>query len=225
MSDQSAAGDKEMEEDRPLQGVLDQAIEAAEGDELKVSEILDAYGRRSFGPVIALLAVIVISPVGAVPFLPIVFAVLILLISVQLLFGRQRPWVPNSIRNIGVDLKKAKSFRDKADGVLKKVDGLISQRLEWAAGPTAQYLAAICICVLALIMGAPPLEMIPYAVAIPGAAILLFGLGLTARDGLLILFGFAVTALASWLGYQWIFTGEEGDAVAALDAVFLTARA
>lgn len=199
-----------MDETQPLESLLDKAIESADGDEMHVGEILDAYGSRSFGPVIAILALIVCSPIGGIPFLPMIFAALILLIAVQLLFGRKHPWVPDAIKKIGIDVEKAKSFRDKAGGVLDKLDALISPRMQWAAGDTAQYAAMVCVCFLCLIMAAPPLELIPFAAAVPGAAILLFGLGLTAKDGLLMLLGFAVTGVAAWLGYSWIFSGKEG---------------
>ena len=199
-----------MDETQPLESLLDKAIDSADGDKLRVGEILDAYGSRSFGPVIAILALIVCSPIGGIPFLPMIFAALILLIAVQLLVGRKHPWVPDAIKGIGVDIEKAKSFRKKAGGTLDKVDALISPRLEWAAGDMAQYAAMICVCFLCLIMAAPPLELIPFAVAVPGAAILLFGLGLTAKDGLLMILGFAATAAAAWLGYSWIFGGKEG---------------
>ena len=47
-----------------------------------------------------------------------------------------------------------------------------------------------------------PLEAVPFAVAIPAVGITLFGIGLTARDGLVMLCGFtasAVAAIGIWL--------------------------
>jgi hypothetical protein len=52
-----------------------------------------------------------------------------------------------------------------------------------------------------------PLEVIPFAVAAPAAAITLFGLALTARDGLLMLVGFAVAAASTVLAWRWIGPG------------------
>ena len=88
-------------EHKPLETLLDEAIDAADGDEMKLGDILEAFGSRSFGPVIAILAIIVISPIGAVPFLPTLFAALILLIALQLLAGRSSPWVPDFVKKVG----------------------------------------------------------------------------------------------------------------------------
>lgn len=213
----STAGSTDKDAERPLQTLLDKALEQADGDRLKVGDLLDAYGTRSFGPVIALLALIVISPLGAVPFLPILFAALILLIAVQILFGRKHPWVPDRIRKIAFDRKKAEAFREKSGDWLKRIDKLIGPRLEWAATGPADYAAALAVCFLCLILGAPPIELIPYAAALPASAILMFGLGLTARDGLLMILGYLITAGATVAGYMWIFGGkEQGEQSAAL---------
>ncbi|MGB3723116.1 MAG: exopolysaccharide biosynthesis protein [Pacificimonas sp.] len=194
----------------PLETLIVDAIEAADGDELSVGDLLDTFGTRSFGPLIAVIAFIDITPVAAIPFLPMLLAALILLISVQLLFGKTHPWVPAAIRNRTVRTERIETARDSMSKWLKRIDRLITPRLEWAANDRAQWLAALCVSILAIVMGAPPLELIPYATAVPAAVILLFGLGLTARDGLLMLLGFAGTGIAIWLAAGWIFGGGNG---------------
>ena len=196
---------------QPLQALLKEALDEAGDEKLKVGDILGAYGARSFGPVIAVLALIVISPVGAIPFLPMIFAALIALLSIQLLMGREDPWVPAKIKHVGVERAKAEKFRSKAAKWLAKIDAVVSTRLTWAAGRPARYLAALCCLLLSLVMAAPPLELIPYAVALPASAILLFGLALTARDGLLMLIGYAITAAALYFAYSWIFGGSDEE--------------
>lgn len=191
----------------PLESLVDEALRSSEGEKVRIRELLSAYGRRSFGPVIAILALIVISPLGAIPFLPMIFALMIALISIQILFGRAQPWVPERIGEIGFKREKIEKVRERSAKWLRRIDNLIAPRLEWAAGETAQKLASIGVLLLSLLMAAPPLELIPYAAAVPASAVLLFGLGLTARDGVLMLLGFAVTATSFYLGYSWVFGG------------------
>ncbi len=197
--------------ENPLEDLIDDAIDAADGDTLSVGDLLDAFGTRSFGPVIAMLALIDITPIGAVPFLPMLLAALILLISVQLLFGKTHPWIPAAIRERTVETDRVEQARRKSSKWLRRIDRVVTPRLQWATGGTAQWLAAVCVCLLALVMGAPPLELIPYATAVPAAVILLFGLGLMARDGLLMLMGFAGTGIALWVSYSWIFAAGNGS--------------
>jgi hypothetical protein len=54
----------------------------------------------------------------------------------------------------------------------------------------------IAIVAIALALSMFPLALVPFAVAIPSSAIVLFALGLTARDGRLIIAGFILAALA-----------------------------
>jgi hypothetical protein len=63
-------------------------------------------------------------------------------------------------------------------------------------------IAALSI-ILALTM--IPLEMVPFAAAIPAFSIALFAVGLTANDGLLILFGLVAAAVAGVVGSFWFF--------------------
>lgn len=199
---------RETDDQNPLKSLLDGAVQAADGDKLKLGDILDAFGTRSFGPVIAVLAMISISPIGAIPFLPMLFAALILLIAVQLPFGRKRPWIPEIMRDIGFKREKVERFRRTSAKWLDRIDRLFKPRWSWAAGQAAQYLAAIAVALLAIIMAAPPLEAIPYATSIPASAILMFGLGLTARDGLWMLVGFIMTLVALVVSYSWIFSSS-----------------
>lgn len=210
----------EEERQRPLEILLDEAIDEAGEDKLRVDDLFSAYGTRSFGPLIAILGLIAMSPIGAVPGLPAVLGILISLMSVQILVGRQDPWVPNRIKQLGFAKKKATEFRKNYGKWLERIDGLIQPRLEWAAGPAAQWLAAFLCIGLSLLMG--PLEAIPFAVAVPAAAVMMFGLGLTSRDGLLMLLGFFITGLSIFLAYHWLSggAGSTGDAEsAALDLV------
>lgn len=199
--------DRHQDERRhPLETLLDEAIGADDGDgKLTIDDLLEAFGKRSFGPLIAALALIVITPIGGIPGVPTLFGVVFILIAVQLLFGRENPWLPGFIRKIGFDRDKAKSFRDRFGEWLERIDTLIGPRLEWAAGPVAQWIAALMIVALAAAM--PPLEAIPFAVLLPAFAILLFGLALTAKDGLLMLIASTVTLATAWMGWTWLAGG------------------
>ena len=57
--------------------------------------------------------------------------------------------------------------------------------------------------VATLLLGAAmvPLELVPFAVYAPGAALLALGLALSARDGVLAIFGLIASALSGGLVY------------------------
>ena len=74
--------------DNPLENVLERAINEVEGDKVTFGDILDLFGSRSFGPIIVLLGMLVtVPPIGAVPGLPMIVGVIIILFTVQIVFG------------------------------------------------------------------------------------------------------------------------------------------
>lgn len=74
---------------------------------------------------------------------------------------------------------------------------MVTERLEWATGGAARYAAAVLVTLLSLAL--IPLELVPFAVAIPGVAISVIGLALMARDGALMLLAYALCAVAGFV--------------------------
>jgi len=181
--------------DKPLESVLDTAIEDCDENKVTVGDLLDSFGDRSFGPVIMLLGLLVtVPPLGGIPGLPIVVGAVILLFSLQIVFGARHIWMPGFVQSRGLECSKLEDARDRVRPWLRRIDRMITMRLTWATGKIATYCAAIAVSALSLLM--IPLELVPFAVAAPGVAVVLFGLALVARDGALMLAGFAGTAAA-----------------------------
>lgn len=178
-----------------LEEVVDQLSDKAEeeDDTITVREALDAFEGRVFGPLLVLPALIVLTPpVGMIPFVPSIMAAVIVLISVQYLFGRTHPWLPDFIGARGVSQKKFLAAMDKGRPWAKWIDGFFGERFQFlVTGPMEHGIAAVC-TVVALSM--PASEFVPGLAAVPALAILILGLAITARDGLIGLVGFLVAA-------------------------------
>jgi hypothetical protein len=109
--------------------------------------------------------------------------VMLFLIAIQRLLGRDRPWIPRQLRERSVDRGKLDRTLERAGPWGRRVDRVIKPQLTFLFGTLMSYTLAAIAVVLALPM--PSLEVVPFAVAIPGTATLLFGLALTTRDGVL----------------------------------------
>jgi hypothetical protein len=180
---------------KPLESVLDTAIEDCGDEKVTIGALLDMFGDRSFGPVIVLLGLLVtVPPLGGIPGLPILVGSIILLFSLQIVFGARHIWMPQFVQERGIECSKLEEARGRVRPWLQRIDRMITERLTWATGRIATYGAALSVSLLAMLM--IPLELVPFAVAAPGTAIVLFGLALVARDGALMLAGFAGTAAA-----------------------------
>lgn len=180
---------------QPIRDLLDKALNASgDGQKISIGDLLKAFSNRSFGPLLTLFGLIaLLPPLGGIPLVPTTMGTLIFLTSVQLLFGAAHPWVPKWLRQRSVSRQSVETARDKASGVTQKVDKLIGERWYWAANGLSKKLGAVCCILLALLM--PPLELLPFAVAAPASVVVLFGLAIVARDGVLMVSGFAASAM------------------------------
>lgn len=184
--------------DKPLENVFERAINEIDGDKVTFGDVLDLFGDRSFGPVILILGLLVVlPPIGAVPGLPIIVSLAIILFSAQIIFGARHIWVPGFIGKRSIDKDKLKAADRKAKPWFRRIDNLLSERLSFLTGRVSTVIAAICVSLVALLM--IPLEFVPFAVGVPGAAIALFGLAFVARDGVLMLMGYTFALVAAGL--------------------------
>ncbi|MGA4493714.1 exopolysaccharide biosynthesis protein [Vreelandella venusta] len=171
-------------------------MERMEREKAKVSvdDVVHAVGRRSFGPLLLLAGLITLAPIiGDIPGMPTLMAALVLLTSVQLLLGRETFWLPKWLLNRSLSRNKF----DKAIHYMKKparwVDSLLGVRLAWMTGYIGIRVTAVMCLFIALAM--PPMEFIPFSANGAGLALTLFGLGLVARDGIMLSLGFLLTGV------------------------------
>ncbi|WP_084398931.1 exopolysaccharide biosynthesis protein [Henriciella aquimarina] len=182
----------------PLENVLERTINEIDGEKITFGDVLDLFGDRSFGPVIAFLGLLVVlPPLGAIPGLPALIGFVIILFSFQIILGAKHIWVPQFVEKRSIPKDKLEAADKRARPWLKRIDRLISERLEFMTGRISVFFAAVVVTLLSLLM--IPLELVPFAVAAPGAAIVLFGLAFIARDGVLMLLGYAAAAGATAL--------------------------
>jgi hypothetical protein len=174
-----------------------------EQKQVSIQDVLHAFAGRGFGPILVLIGLIVVTPLGAIPTVPTIMAVLLFLIAIQRLIGRRRPWIPRQLRERSVDQHRLIRALDKAQPWARRVDYVIKPRLTFLFGPVIDYVLAAIGVLLALLM--PPLEFIPFAGAIPGLATLMLGLALTAHDGLLALFAVVLTTATLAAGCHYFF--------------------
>ncbi len=167
-------------------------------DRVSVQAVLRAFRGRVFGPVLALIGMIVLTPLGGVPGVPTLMAMLLFLIAVQRLIGLTHPWIPRQLRERSVDQDKLCRALERCEPWARRIDKGLRPRMTWMLDDFMAYVLAAILVAVALMI--PPLELVPFAAAVPGAATLLFGLALTARDGLVALLGvFTAAATAAVL--------------------------
>ncbi|MCO5787169.1 exopolysaccharide biosynthesis protein [Pseudomonas sp. G11-1] len=181
-----------------LEQLLDRMDEAGEGEEaVSLDKLMETIGKRSFGPILLLIGLILISPLSGIPTLPSTMGVAVFLIAVQMLVLRKHIWLPGWIlrRKIGQQkLAKASQWLRRP---ARFVDRLVKHRLNILVdGPGSWPIALVC---LVLAVTLPLLEPVPFAASSAGLALTCFGLAMTAHDGVLALLAYSITLGVGWL--------------------------
>lgn len=184
-------------------GQVDCGLNPLAKSEVTIRELLATVGRRSYGPLLLLIGLFAISPITAVPGLTWFSAVLVFLVAVQMLIGRRTPWLPKGALDRTVSRELVVKGVNAARPWAQRIDKLLKPRLTFlAVQPFVNLIALVCI---AAALSMIPLGFIPFAPMIPSLAIVLFGLGMTARDGLVLFLAMAGVSAAAWYGWPMLW--------------------
>ncbi len=151
-------------------------------------------GERSYGPFLFLPALIELSPIGGVPGVPTMLAVIVSIFALQMLFGRKSFWMPRILADRKVNGDKLRKAMDKMRKPVRFLDRLVKRRFHrLLKKPFIQVAAALSIAAAVTV---PPLEVLPFASSVPFSAVGMLGLGFTARDGALVAVGMVLAVAA-----------------------------
>lgn len=175
-----------------LEQLLDRIDEAGEGeDKVSLEMLMDTIGKRSFGPLLLLIGVILVSPLSGIPGLPTTMGVAVFLVAVQMLVCKQHIWLPGWI--LRRELKQQRL--SKASQWLRRparfIDRFATNRLSLLVdGPGSWPVALVCVLVGVTL---PVFEPLPFAASAAGVALTCFGLAMIAHDGVLVLLAYSAT--------------------------------
>lgn len=186
-------------ETAPLEAVVDEAIESAHDGRVTLRDLFEAWGDRSYGPLFIILGFVGGTPLAVVPLAAAVVGAVIAVIALQMALGKAHPWLPDFILERSVSKDKLQSVRDKASPTLEFIDRLITERWSLASNAAVRRVAALAVAILGLLM--IPFDLVPFAVAAPSWAVVLFGVAITARDGLVMTLAAIATFGVAYLGF------------------------
>jgi hypothetical protein len=166
-------------------------IIADEGpDRLSFSDLAEQLHARAWGGLLLIFAAINMLPLP--PGTSAFFALPIMIVSAQMVFGRASPWFPRRLDRRGVTKHELGRLVGKMEWLEMRVERIFKPRLASLTKPTATRIIGLVCFLLALIAAIP----VPLFHVAPAAAILLFGLALIYRDGALVIAAAAASVLA-----------------------------
>jgi hypothetical protein len=183
------------------------ALASQPGERLTVREIMSVLQDRAFALLIVLLGLPNCLPMP--PPIPLVCGLLLALVAIQIVFGREAPWLPRQLMNRSVARTDVERAVGRAIPVFRRLERFSRPRMTYLDTPLTMRLMGAVILILSLgLLFAPPfVGQIPL-----GLAVCLVGLGLVERDGLVVVGGLVLGSigLTLSLGFVYaIFTGIE----------------
>jgi len=180
---------------RPVQDVVERLTEIAARDVLTLRDLIEAFGPASFVPALMVPAILVVSPLSGIPFFSSVCGLTIALVALQMLMARTHLWLPGFLmqrRISGAQLAGAmRRIRRLAGWIDRNSRDRLSALTTMPGVLLPRALAMLC----GLMM--PFLELMPFSSSILGMATLLFAVSFLARDGIFVIAGVAVMAVAA----------------------------
>ncbi len=158
-----------------------------------LNEILEIAGERTFGFLFVLLALPSALPIPA-PGYSTPFGIVMFLLAVQLILGRDQPWLPEKFRKRGFERQKIQGLIEKGIPWLKKIEMVARPRLTPVCTSRAGQMAiGIAIALMSISMMIP----IPLTNTLPAIGIFVTGFGLLDDDGAISLAGLTICAISA----------------------------
>jgi hypothetical protein len=147
-------------------------------------------GDGGLGPVLFVLTLPVLLPLP--PGVSMVLALPLLMISSQIIAGRRLLWLPKALTRRSVKRLALVKLLRRVLPLLERLEKISRPRLRLLTGRIGTRVVGVACTLIALVLVLP----IPFANLFPALALGVFSLALTRKDGLLVLAGFGLLALA-----------------------------
>jgi len=168
-------------------------FEEARNEKVTLSDILTLAGESTFGFLFVVLALPSALPIPA-PGYSVPFGIAMFFLAIQLILGRDTPWLPAKIMNWSLPLKKVQGFIKKSIPWLEKVEALTKPRFSSVCNSV---LGRVIIGLALALMSISMMIVIPGTNTLPAIGIFVTGFGLVEEDGAICLLGLILCALGA----------------------------
>ena len=174
----------------PTSEVLLRAVRG-ESEKVSVKEIVDALDARSFGLAVLLFSLPSIVPMP--PGVPTVVGIILLIVAVQMVIGREDLWLPGILSKREFNRKALVGAFEGLAPRLQMIERVMKPRLLFMTGRVGAVFIGVIVLVMAvvLILPLPPGGNFP-----PALACAVLGMGLAQRDGVIVAVGLVVSVVA-----------------------------
>lgn len=174
---------------------------ARTADTITLGDFMATLGARGFGPVLIVLSVFLILPVGMVPGVPGTVALMLGLIGLHMLVRRRQLWLPPRLERVTFSSNMLAGASDRLRPIANRLRPVLAPRLPLFIDsfPALALIGAILIATGGLILAVGFIPGLPFALSLH---VLVLGVALTTRDGLVALLGYALVLPGAWAAWH-----------------------
>ncbi len=189
-----------------LYQALTRAIDSIDGATITLRRLLSLVGEHGLLFLCALLTIPFLIPVS-IPGVSTVFGAAIILVALGITTNRM-PWLPDRLMDRELDAVKLSAILRRGANVVARVETYIRPRAQALTdGSFASRVNGLALIFAGILLMAP-LGLVPFSNTLPAFAILLLAVGMSQRDGLVVLAGHAMIlatlvyfAVLAWLAF------------------------
>lgn len=187
----------------PFSRLISHVVEEHAGERLTLGELSTLLRDRMWGGLLLTFAAINILPLP--PGATTITGIPLILLTAQMVIGRERPWFPRKLDRRGVTKTELRKLLEKLLPWERRVERLFKPRMTMLTSHRAARAIGLVSLMLSIILWLP----IPLGNHAPAVAMTLFALALIYRDGVLVILGLVATlvslAIVSFtIGAAWL---------------------
>lgn len=156
--------------------VIASLIQSIPNQDITLRALVDRLADRTFG-----LLLILISIFNILPFFSILGGLLIISIGIQMSVGRKTVWIPRFILDKTLPADKVRSVMRSFEPKVRYFEQYIRPRMLASEAPIVDRINGLVIASLGIIISLP----IPLTNILPSLVVMIMGLALAERDGVL----------------------------------------
>ena len=174
-------------------------------DQVQFGWLLDRVSNRVYAAVLFLPALLAASPLTLIPGISAIFALITVIIILQMLVRRPRVWLPRKLRNVYFKKSKIAVALRYMERPAHKLDKFFEPRLMFLSEPRVGQKVILLVTLVLAALSAPA-TLIPFANLLMCIAILILAMGLLTRDGVVIIIGLIITVPPLYMLFEFVST-------------------
>lgn len=168
-----------------LVSILERLEDLQGSGKITMGELVKTIGQVSFAPLLIIPAIALATPLSGIPLFSSIMGIIIFLVSVQMIIRREHLWLPNWLLNLQTNRKYVRTAFEKVRPFVAWLDRRTQSRLTILTHRPLVFVPQL-ICLLSGLF-LPILEFVPFSSSMVGVAVALLGIGMFARDGVVLM--------------------------------------